>query len=328
MSQRRALITGVTGQDGAYLARLLLDKGYRVSGLSDRSRSQPSTMAGLEWIGAAADVDVIDNDLGSLESLRTLIRDLRPDEIYNLASVSDLRASWEDPFSTARLNGMGPVNLLEAVRLEAPGARLCQASSAEMLGDGRLEGGPGLWPEPTSPYTSAKLMGHWMVGHFRHRYGLFACSATLFNHESPLRGLGFVTRKITDGAARIALGLETELRLGNLESRRDWGHASDVVQAMWRMLQHDEADDYVIATGQTHSIGDVVDIAFGRLGLDPRGHVHLDPGLIRAVEVDRPLGDASKAREVLGWRPAIAFEAMIQEMVDADVDRLKARSQG
>lgn len=323
---RCAVITGVTGQDGAYLARLLLDKGYRVIGLSER-QAPDSPSEALAWVGAH-DVERLRVELTDIQALRDVLRTFRPDEVYNLAAVSDLKTSWDQPFETGRLNGMAVLTLLEAIRLEAPDARFCQASSAEMLGKGRgaiAAVDIGAWPEPTSPYTTGKLFGHWMIGHYRQAFGQFACSAVLFNHESPLRSTAFVTRKVTDAVARISLGLQTELRLHNLEARRDWGHARDTVRALWLMLQHETPDDYVVATGQTHSIGDLVQAAFDHVGLDPADHVVTDGGGPMPAEEARPVGDASKARAVLGWAPETGFQAMVREMVDADLARPRLR---
>ncbi len=322
MAKKCAVITGITGQDGAYLAELLLSEGYRVVGVVRRSSHYGVATHRLDWLGVTGQVELIDGDLLDLSGLCRIIRDVKPDEVYNLAAQSFVKTSWDQPILTAQSTGVGVVNVLEAVRLEAPGARFYQASSSEMYGLIQEPMQSETTPfYPRSPYAVAKLMGHWMTINYRESFGMFACSGILFNHESPLRGLEFVTRKVTDAAARIALGLETELRMGNTDAKRDWGHAKDYVRAMWLMLQQDVADDYVVATGRTTSVKDLIDTAFGHVGLDPAQYVKIDPAFLRPAEVDVLLGDPSKAKRALGWEPKIQLEEMVREMVDADLVR-------
>ncbi len=269
---------------------------------------------------------MIDGDLLDLSGLCRIIRDAKPDEVYNLAAQSFVKTSWDQPVLTSQSTGVGVVNVLEAVRLEAPGARFYQASSSEMYGLIQEPMQSETTPfYPRSPYAVAKLMGHWMTVNYRESFGMHASSGILFNHESPLRGLEFVTRKVTDAAAQIALGHATELRMGNTDAKRDWGHAKDYVDAMWRMLQQDTADDYVVATGRTTSVKDLIDIAFSHLGLAPDQYVKLDPAFLRPAEVDVLLGDAYKAKTALGWEPVISLEEMVREMVDADMERHRRR---
>ena len=321
-----ALITGITGQDGAYLATLLLSKGYTVHGLMRRSASSDVVGERLRWIGAIDRVDLIDGNLTDLSSLIRVVEAIRPDEIYNLAAQSFVAASWQQPLLTGTVTGIGAANLLEAVRIAHPTARFYQASSSEMFGliqePIQNERTPFY---PRSPYAAAKLYAHWMTVNYRESFGLHASSGILFNHESPLRGIEFVTRKITDGVARIKLGLTTELTLGNLDAKRDWGHARDYVDAMWRMLQQDEPDDYVVATGRSASIREFCDLAFTHAGLDADRHVRTSPDLIRPAEVDVLRGDAAKARQCLGWTATTTLEEMAAEMVEADLARHRAR---
>lgn len=317
-----ALITGVTGQDGAYLAKLLLDEGYRVVGVVRRSSHFGVATQRLDWLGIADRVELVDGDLLDLGGLCRIIRDHKPDEVYNLAAQSFVKTSWDQPALTAQVTAVGVVNVLEAVRLEAPEARFYQASSSEMYGLIQEERQNETTPfYPRSPYAAAKLMGHWMTVNYRESFGLFACSGILFNHESPLRGLEFVTRKVTDAVARIHLGLSTELAVGNMDARRDWGHAQDYVRAMWLMLQHSTPDDYVVATGRTCSVRKMIEVAFAHVGLKAEDWIRVDPAFYRPAEVDVLLGDPGKAERILGWTPSITMEEMIREMVDADIRR-------
>jgi GDPmannose 4,6-dehydratase len=322
-----ALVTGVTGQDGAYLSQLLLTKGYRVIGMMRRSASSDVIGERLRWLGILQDVELVDANLTDLSSLIRIIQTYAPDEVYNLAAQSFVAASWQQPLLTGNVTGLGAANVLEAVRIAGPGARFYQASSSEMFGliqePQQSERTPFY---PRSPYAAAKLYAHWMTVNYRESFGLHASSGILFNHESPLRGIEFVTRKVTDGVAQIKLGLASSLSLGNLHATRDWGHARDYVRAMWMMLQQDKADDYVIASGRTTSIQDLCRIAFGYVGLDPDQYVKTKANLIRPAEVDVLLGNASKAKQVLGWQPETSLEAMIAEMVDADLVRHRART--
>ena len=319
---KTALITGITGQDGSYLAELLLEKGYRVVGMVRRASTE-----NFERIAHLRDrVDLRQADLLDQLSLIDVLRAVEPDEIYNLAAQSFVPTSWQQPVLTAEFDAVGVTRLLEAVRLVASGARFYQASSSEMFGQVRETPQRETTPfYPRSPYGVAKVYGHFITVNYRESYNIYTCSGILFNHESPRRGREFVTRKVSDGAARVKLGLGRELRLGNLEARRDWGFAGDYVDAMWRMLQQPEADDYVIATGEAHTVRELVEIAFGTLGLDWRQHVHEDPALLRPAEVERLVGDASKARRVLGWAPRVSFRELVEMMVRADLERLQRR---
>jgi GDPmannose 4,6-dehydratase len=317
-----ALITGVTGQDGAYLAQLLLQKGYRVVGLLRRSASADVIGERLRWLGIDRDVEMRDGDLIDPSSLIRVVKDVAPDEVYNLAAQSFVATSWQQPLLTGTVTGMGAVAMLEALRLIDPGARFYQASSSEMFGliqEPRQNERTPFYPR--SPYAAAKLYAHWMTINYRESFGMFATSGILFNHESPLRGIEFVTRRITDGVARIKLGLAQELQLGNLEAKRDWGHARDYVRAMWLMLQQDKPDDYVVATGRTTSVRGFCELAFAHAGLDYRDHVVTRDALKRPSEVDVLLCDASKARQQLNWEPSVTLEDMVAEMVDADIAR-------
>ena len=321
-----AFVTGVTGQDGAYLAQLLLNKGYTVIGLMRRSASSDVIGERMRWLGILDQVQLVDGNLTDLSSLIRILQDHKPTEIYNLAAQSFVAASWQQPLLTGNVTAMGAGNMLEAVRIAAPQARFYQASSSEMFGliqDPMQSERTPFYPR--SPYGVAKLYGHWMTVNYRESFGLHASSGILFNHESPLRGIEFVTRKVTDGVARIKLGLATELPLGNLDAKRDWGHARDYVRAMYLMLQQDQADDYVIATGQTTSIRDLCQAAFTHAGLNWEDHVRTDPRFMRPAEVEVLLGDASKARQQLGWSPEVSLEEMVSEMVDADLARHRAR---
>ncbi|MGD9647925.1 MAG: GDP-mannose 4,6-dehydratase [Pirellulales bacterium] len=316
---RVALITGITGQDGSYLAELLLKKGYAVHGLVRRSSDE--TLTRLQHI--KDDITLHGGDLTDLASLIATVKQVEPGEVYNLAAQSFVAASWQQPLLTAQVTGLGAANLLEAIRLVDPTIRFYQASSSEMFG--RVVETPQRETTPfypRSPYAVAKLYSHYLTVNYRESYGLFACSGILFNHESPRRGLEFVTRKISDGVARIKHGLAGELRLGNLQARRDWGFAGDYVEAMWRMLQQEQPDDFVIGTGEAHTVEDFVRAAFGRVGLDWQEFVKVDPKFFRPAEVDILQADASKARRQLGWHPRMTFEQLVAEMVDADVDRL------
>ena len=321
-----ALITGVTGQDGAYLAQLLLGKGYRVIGLVRRSASSDVIGERLRWLGVLDQVELADGNLIDISSLIRIIQLYQPDEIYNLAAQSFVAASWQQPLLTGSVTALGAGNLLEAVRLVRPEARIYQASSSEMFGliqEPRQNERTPFYPR--SPYGVAKLYAHWMTVNYRESFGLHASSGILFNHESPLRGIEFVTRKVTDGAARIKLGLAEHLPLGNLDATRDWGHARDYVEAMHLMLQQEKADDYVIATGVTTSIRELCRLAFEHVGLDYQEKVRTDPRFLRPAEVEVLLGDASKARQQLGWAPATSLADMVAEMVDADLARHRAR---
>ncbi|CAN2534015.1 GDP-mannose+4,6-dehydratase [Methylocapsa aurea] len=321
---KRALLTGITGQDGAYLAQLLLGKGYEVFGVIRRSSHRGVEDHRLRWLGVAQHVRLLDGDLGDLSSLLRIVQEVKPDEIYNLAAQSFVASSWRQPILTANITGVAVANVLEAMRLGAPGARFYQASSSEMYGLIQEPMQSETTPfYPRSPYAVAKLYGHWITVNYRESFGLHASSGILFNHESPLRGIEFVTRKVTDAVARIKLGLATELRLGNIDAKRDWGHARDYVRAMWLMLQQETPDDYVVATGVTTTVRDMCRIAFAHAGLDMEAHVVIDPNFYRPAEVDILLGDSSKARKALGWAPETSLEQLIHEMLDADLERLQ-----
>ncbi|WP_207540308.1 GDP-mannose 4,6-dehydratase [Sabulicella rubraurantiaca] len=320
---KSALITGITGQDGAYLARMLLGKGYRVHGLLRRSASSDAIGERLRWLGIESDVVMLDADLMDLSSILRAVEMSRPDEVYNLAAQSFVKTSWTQPLLTGQVTGMGATNMLEAVRIAAPRARFYQASSSEMYGKIQAPVQDERTPfYPRSPYAAAKAFAHWMTVNYRESFGLHASSGILFNHESPLRGIEFVTRKITDAVARIRLGLADHVVLGNLDARRDWGHAADYVEAMWLMLQQEHADDYVVATGRSTSVREFCRLAFAHAGLDWERHVRVDAAHLRPAEVDVLHGDASKARRVLRWAPRITLEEMVAEMVEADLERL------
>jgi len=317
---RRALITGVTGQDGSYLAELLLEKGYEVHGMVRRASTE--TFQRLEDIRDR--ITLHSGDLLDQRSLGDVLRACEPHEVYNLAAMSFVAASWTQPVLTAEFSGVGVTRMLEAVREVAPEARFYQASSSEMFGKVLEVPQTELTPfYPRSPYGVAKAYGHHITVNYRESYDLFACSGILFNHESPRRGLEFVTRKVTHGAAAIKLGLQQELLLGNLDAERDWGYAKDYVEAMWLMLQQDEPDDYVIATGDSRSVRELVEVAFERAGLDPQPHVGTDSRYFRPAEVEHLIGDCSKAREQLGWEPRTTFEELVRLMVDSDLELLQ-----
>ncbi len=320
------LITGVTGQDGAYLSQYLLGRGYRVVGMIRRSASSDVIGERLRWLGIIDDVELIDGDLLDLSSLIRIMQTYKPDEVYNLAAQSFVAASWNQPLLTGQATGMGAVNMLEAVRLAHPQARFYQASSSEMYGRIQEPHQSETTPYyPRSPYAAAKLYAHWMTVNYRESFGLHASSGILFNHESPLRGIEVVTRKITDGVARIKLGLATHLPLGNLDAQRDWGHAREYVQAMWRMLQQETPGDYVIATGRTASVREFCEIAFAHVGLAYTDHVTQRGDLLRPAEVDLLRGNAARAEQRLGWKAEISLEQLVAEMVDADIARHTAK---
>jgi GDPmannose 4,6-dehydratase len=318
---RRALITGITGQDGSYLAEFLLDRGYEVHGLVRGASTE-----NLQRLSAVRKrITLHPGDLLDQRSLVDVLRETRPDEVYNLGAMSYVAASWRQPTLTAELSGLSVTRMLEALREVRPEARFYQASSSEMFGKVREVPQNERTPfYPRSPYGVAKAYGHFITVNYRESYDLFACSGILFNHESPRRGLEFVTRKVTHGAAAIKLGLHRELALGNLEARRDWGYAPEYVEAMWLMLQRDEPGDYVVGTGMDHSVQDLVEIAFDHVGLDPADHVRSDPDLARPAEVDSLIADSSKAKHELGWEPRTSFEELVRLMVDADLRRLEA----
>jgi GDPmannose 4,6-dehydratase len=316
---RRAIITGITGQDGSYLAELLLDNGYEVVGII-RRLSAPNVWRIEHLLDR---IQLRQADLLDQLSLIKVVADVRPHEFYNLAAMSFVPASWDQPMLTGEFNSQGVTRVLEAIRQVDTSIKLYQASSSEMFGKVREVPQTELTPfHPRSPYGVSKVFGHYITVNYRESYGLFACSGILFNHESPRRGLEFVTRKVSDGVARIKLGLADSLPLGNLDAHRDWGFAGDYVRAMWLMLQHDEPDDYVIATGVAHSVEELVEVAFGHVGLDWRKYVRTDPALLRPAEVDHLIGNAAKARAVLGWEPTIDFRGLVEMMVDADLERL------
>ncbi len=316
-----ALITGITGQDGSYLAEFLLDRGYTVAGMVRRTSHHS-----YERIEHLIDrIRIVTADLLDQHSLTMAIRDVEPDEVYNLAAQSYVPTSFSQPVLTGEFTALGVTRMLEAIRLARPEARFYQASSSEMFGKVDRSPQDERTPfHPRSPYGVAKVYGHWITVNYRESYGLHAVSGILFNHESPRRGMEFVTRKVSDGVARIALGLARELRLGNLDARRDWGFAGDYVDAMWRMLQQDTPRDYVIGTGVTHSVRELVEVAFAHVGLNWHQHVVTDPALMRPAEVDLLMADASRAREGLGWTPTVGFEELVALMVEADLARLRA----
>jgi GDPmannose 4,6-dehydratase len=322
---RRALITGITGQDGSYLAELLLRKGYEVVGMVRRSSSE-----NFERIGhLVGSIELRQADLLDQLSLINLLREVEPTEVYNLAAQSFVPTSFSQPLLTGEFTALGVARVLEAIRLVDTSIRFYQASSSEMFG--KVQESPQTESTsfyPRSPYGVAKVYGHWITVNYRESYDMFACSGILFNHESPRRGLEFVTRKISDGAARISLGLSQSLALGNLDSKRDWGYAPEYVEAMWLMLQQDEPADYVIGTGEHHSPREFCEIAFAHVGLDYRDHVRVDPRFLRPSEVDLLLADPSLAERQLGWRPHTTFQELVQLMVDADLERLRDRKSG
>ena len=316
---KKALITGITGQDGSYLAELLLEKGYQVSGMVRRASTE--NFERIEHLRSR--IELVQGDLLDFLSLVRALEETRPDEIYNLAAQSFVPTSWSQPALTGEFTGIGVTRLLDAMRLVCPGAKFYQASSSEMYGKVREVPQTELTPfYPRSPYAVAKVYGHYITVNYRESYNLFAVSGILFNHESPRRGLEFVTRKITDGVARVKLGLAKDLRLGNLDSCRDWGFAGDYVRAMWMMLQQAEADDYVVATGEAHSVREFCEIAFGHVGLNYQDYVVTDPRYLRPAEVDHLIGNPAKARSKLGWKPEVDFKGLVRMMVDADLKRL------
>ena len=319
-SERRALVTGITGQDGSYLAEFLLEKGYHVTGMVRRSSSE-----NFERIAHLVDrIELRQGDLLDQLSLVNLVRDLRPHEVYNLAAQSFVPTSFSQPILTGEFTALGVTRLLEAVRLVDREIRFYQASSSEMFGNSpESPQNEATYLRPRSPYGVAKLYGHWITLNYRESYGIYACSGILFNHESPRRGREFVTRKIAEGAARVALGLSDRLELGNLGAKRDWGYAPEYVEAMWLMLQQERPDDYVIGTGEHHTPRDFCEAAFAHLGLDYRSYVRVNSDFLRPAEVNSLLADASKARRELGWKPGTSFSELVQIMVDAEVDRLR-----
>ncbi|MEZ5857160.1 MAG: GDP-mannose 4,6-dehydratase [Hyphomicrobiaceae bacterium] len=325
---KRALITGITGQDGAYLSQFLLGKGYEVHGLIRRSASAEVVDTRLKWLKVADDITLHDGNLTDLSSVVRVIDEAKPDEIYNLGAQSFVKSSWQQPLLTGNVTGLGAVNVLEAARIVNPKARFYQASSSEMFGliqePQQSEKTPFY---PRSPYAAAKVYAHWMTVNYRESFGMHASNGILFNHESPLRGIEFVTRKITDGVARIKLGLAKELALGNLDAKRDWGHARDYIKAMWLMLQQETPDDYVVATGRTESVRDFCRLAFGSVGLNMEDHVVIDPRFFRPAEVEILHGDPSKAKRVLGWSAETTLEQLADEMVQADLARVKRQMQ-
>jgi GDPmannose 4,6-dehydratase len=321
VAQRTALITGITGQDGGYLAQFLHAQGYRVVGVTRRTTANARERLPQD----VQEVELVSADLMDQASLFTVIDDVRPDEIYNLAAQTFVPASWRQPLLTADVTGLGLARLLEAVRLLHPAARVFQASSSEMFGLAASSPQNEATPfHPRSPYGTSKLYAHWIATNYRESYGLFVASGIMFNHESPRRGSEFVTRKITLAAARIANGLDSTLTLGNLDARRDWGYAPDFVMAMHAMLQTNEPYDLVIATGESHSVREFCDAAFSQVGLDWQRHVTVDPGLFRQAEVEALVGDASLAAKLLGWRPTVMFHQLVREMIESDLSLLAA----
>ena len=320
---KKALITGITGQDGAYLAKLLLEKGYEVSGLIAR-RSTPTTWR-LEYLGIQDQVKLIEGDLTDISSIIRAINVSKPDEVYNLGAQSFVATSWEQPLLTADATGLGALNVLEAIRQVRPEARFYQASTSEMFGKVQENIQSETTPfYPRSPYGVSKLFAHWMTINYRESFNIFGCSGILFNHESPLRGIEFVTRKVTDGVARIKHGIQDKLALGNIDAKRDWGFSGDYVEAMWMMLQQDAPDDYVVATGRTTTVRDMCRIAFDHVGLNYEDYVVQDPRFYRPAEVDLLLGNPAKAKAKLGWETKTSLEELITMMVDADMKRIDA----
>ncbi len=320
---KRALITGITGQDGSYLAEWLLEKGYEVHGIVRRASTE--SFERIEHL--AGKIALHQADLLDQLSIIDVMKETQPDEVYNLAAQSFVPTSWKQPVLTGEFTAIGVTRMLEAIRLLGPDRiRFYQASSSEMFGKVQEVPQKETTPfYPRSPYGVAKVYGHWITVNYRESYNMFCCSGILFNHESERRGREFVTRKVTDGVARIKLGLAKELRLGNLEAKRDWGFAGDYVRAMWLMLQQDKPDDYVVATGETHTVRRLVEVAFGTVGLDWQKYVKIDPALVRPAEVDLLIGDPSKAKRVLGWKPEVSFEQLVERMVQADLARLQGK---
>ncbi|MBW7907716.1 MAG: GDP-mannose 4,6-dehydratase [Kiritimatiellae bacterium] len=315
----KALITGITGQDGSYLAELLLEKGYEVYGVVRRSSTE--THERIEHIRDR--VNLVQGDLLDEISLVRMMNDIQPDEVYNLAAQSFVHTSWHQPLLTGEFTALGVTRVLDAMRIACPNAKFYQASSSEMFGAAKPPQNEDTVFHPRSPYAVAKVYGHYITMNYRESYKLFAVSGVLFNHESPRRGKEFVTRKITDAVARIKLGLQNELRMGNLDAKRDWGFAGDYVKAMWLMLQQAEPDDYVIATGESHSVREFLEHAFAHVGLNWKDYVVVDPKFLRPAEVDFLMGDPSKAIKKLGWKPEVSFEGLVRMMVDADMERVK-----
>jgi GDPmannose 4,6-dehydratase len=320
----RALITGITGQDGAYLSQLLLEKGYEVHGLLRRSASSDVINSRLILLGIECEVRLHDGDLVDLSSVVIVLEEAEPHEIYNLAAQSFVKSSWQQPYLTGVVTGLGATNMLEAMRICCPSARFYQASSSEMFGLQKHALQSETTPfHPRSPYAAAKVYAHWMTVNYRDSFGFHTSSGILFNHESPLRGIEFVTRKITDGVARIKLGLQKKIVLGNLDAKRDWGHSREYVRAMWLMLQQEEPGDYVIATGQARSVRDFCDLAFRYVDLNPEEHIEIDPRFLRPAEVDALCGDPTRAKARLGWEATVTLDELVREMVDADIQRIK-----
>jgi GDPmannose 4,6-dehydratase len=323
VAQKTALITGITGQDGSFLAELLLEQGYRVVGMTRRTSTDVH-----ERIQHLVDrIEIVSGDLLDQSSITSIVAAVRPDEIYNLAAQSFVPTSWQQPVLTGEFTALGVTRVLESIRAVDPKIKFYHASSSEMFGKVQIVPQNESTPfYPRSPYGVAKVYGHWITVNYRESYDMFAASGILFNHESERRGKEFVTRKISDGVARIKLGLQNELRLGNLDAQRDWGFAGDYVRAMWLMLQYDTADDFVVATGRTHAVRDFVRLAFAAVDLDWERYVVVDPRYYRPAEVDLLVGDASKAQRELGWQPETSFEQLVEQMVRADLDRLRARA--
>lgn len=321
---KKALITGITGQDGAYLAEFLLSKDYKVAGLCRRTSNGSEIQDyRLEWLGITDKVKLYMGDLLDLSSLINIIQEFQPDEVYNLAAQSFVGTSWQQPVATGQITGMGAVNVLEAIRAVNPKIKFYQASTSEMFGLVQESMQSETTPfYPRSPYGAAKLYAHWMTVNYRESYNMYACSGILFNHESPLRGMEFVTRKVTNAVAKIKLGLDNKLTLGNIDAQRDWGHAKDYVHAMWLMLQQEQPEDFVIATGKTTSVREMCKIAFEYVGLNAEDYIQIDPKLYRPAEVDILLGNPAKAKKKLGWEPKIDLVTMIEEMVAADMSAL------
>ncbi|BCG81551.1 GDP-mannose 4,6-dehydratase [Mesorhizobium sp. 113-3-3] len=324
MNSKVAFITGVTGQDGAYLSKFLLEKGYEVHGLLRRSASADVVGSRLKWLGIADKIVLHDGNLTDLSGLIRVLQDVRPAEVYNLAAQSFVKSSWQQPLLTGNVTGIGAANVLEAVRIVCPETRFYQASSSEMFGliqePIQSEKTPFY---PRSPYAAAKLYAHWMTVNYRESFGLHASSGILFNHESPLRGIEFVTRKITDAVARIKLGLQEKVALGNLDAKRDWGHARDYVEAMWLMVQQDTASDYVVATGKTVSVREFCKLAFDHAGINMEDHISIDERFLRPAEVEVLHGNPTKAKEKLGWEAKTSLKELVIEMVEADLERVR-----
>ena len=325
MTQKTALITGITGQDGSYLAEFLLEKGYRVVGMVRRT----STINFDRLKHIQDDIDLVQGDLLDQMSLIDILQEYQPTEVYNLAAQSFVPTSWNQPVLTGEFTALGVTRVLDAIRIVNPEIRFYQASTSEMFG--KVQAVPQTEETPfypRSPYGVAKLYGHWITINYRESYDMYACSGILFNHESPRRGLEFVTRKVTHAVARIKLGLQKDVHLGNLDSRRDWGYAGDYVRAMWLMLQQDAPDDYVIATGETHAVRELCEVAFSHVGLNWEDHVVVDPKFYRPAEVDLLIGDPTKAKKQLGWVPAVSFKELVEMMVDADLEMVKKEMEG